>query len=159
MAFFDKLSGMAKNIGDKASDSIEITKLNNKIKAEKAAISAACQKLGEFYYAQHAVGEDFAPGAAEFLADIDARNEAIGQLQAEIERIQAEAAAAKAAAAAAQAAAAAAAAAPYQAAAPVVVAAPAEAPAEVPAAARVCACGAVVPEGMSFCGSCGARFA
>ena len=30
MAFFDKLSEMAKNIGDKTNDAIETTKLNSK---------------------------------------------------------------------------------------------------------------------------------
>lgn len=55
MAFFDKLGGLAKNIGDKTSDAIEINKLNSRINSEKAAAGEEMKKIGEFYY-------DFFPG-------------------------------------------------------------------------------------------------
>jgi len=134
MAFFDKLGGIAKNIGDKASDTIETTKLSGKIKAEKTAITALEQQIGAYCYQQHQAGQACDPGAAEWLAAIDGHNTAIAELQAEIARIQAAAAA------------------PAPEPMPVAEPAPAE------EAARVCACGAAVPAGMKFCGECGARF-
>ena len=133
MAFLDKLGGIAKNIGDKASDSMQTTKLNGKIKSEKAAITELQQKIGEYYYQQHAAGQAGDPGAAEWLAAIDGHKAAIAELQAEIARIQAD---------------------PEPEPAP----APAPAPAPEPALGRFCtACGAQVAPGLKFCGSCGAQ--
>ena len=160
-AFFDKLGGIAKNLGDKASDSIETTKLNNKIKAEKAAITELQRQIGEFYYQQHGAGQAGDPGAAEWIAAIEGHNAAIAELQAEIARIQAENAA------------------------PAAAAAPTAEPTttqgvfcaacghenalgtkfcggcgaklEAPGP-RLCACGAQVTPGLKFCGECGAKF-
>jgi predicted nucleic acid-binding Zn ribbon protein len=77
-------------IVDKATDAIEITKLNSKISAEKTAIAECMQQIGEYYYGKHQAGEPDDPGAAELYAAIDGHNKAIADTQAEIERIQAE---------------------------------------------------------------------
>ena len=66
MAFFDKLGDLAKNIGDKTTDAIETGKLNSKIGSETAAAAAQLQKVGEFYYAKFAAGEQVSPEALEF---------------------------------------------------------------------------------------------
>ena len=132
MAFLDKLGGIAKNIGDKASDSIETTKLGSKIKAEKSAIGELYGKIGEHYYELHQNGQAGDPGAANMLAAIDGHNAAIAEMQAEIARIQA---------------------APAQ-----EEQAPIPMPAQEEEALRVCAaCGAAVPAGMKFCGECGGK--
>jgi len=167
MALFDKLGGIAKNLSDKASDSVNTSKLNGKIKAERAAITELQQKIGAYYHQQHIAGQAGDPAAEEWLAAIDGHNAAIEELQAEITRIQAESAAQ---------------------AAPEPMAAPIPVPVAVPQgqgifctacgqenpagtrfcsgcgskleaeAPRVCACGAQVPPGVRFCGSCGAQF-
>jgi hypothetical protein len=90
MAFLDKLGDIARNIGDKATDAIETTKLNSKISAEKTAIAECMRQIGEYYYGKHETGEPDDPGTAEFFAAIDGHNKAIADTQAEIERIQAE---------------------------------------------------------------------
>jgi membrane protease subunit (stomatin/prohibitin family) len=90
MAFFDKLGDIARNIGDKATDAIETTKLNNKISAEKTAIAEFMRQIGEYYYGKHQAGESDDPGAAELYAAIDGHNRTIADTQAEIARIQAE---------------------------------------------------------------------
>jgi len=159
--FFDKVGGLAKNLGNKASDSIETTKLNSKIKAEKTAIAQLQQKIGEYYCQLHQAGQPGDPGAAEWLAAVDGHIAAIAELQAEIARIQAESPAPQAAAAA-----------------PVPdsqdvpcracghenpagtkfcggCGAKLEAEASAP---RVCACGAQLAPGVKFCGECGARY-
>ena len=56
MAFFDKLGGLAKTIGDKTADAIEINKLSSRINSEKAAAGEEMKKIGEFYYGSFAVG-------------------------------------------------------------------------------------------------------
>ena len=56
MAFFDKLGGLAKTIGDKTADAIEINKLSSRINSEKAAGGEEMKKIGVFYYGSFAVG-------------------------------------------------------------------------------------------------------
>ena len=50
MAFMDKLKQGAKNIGNKTTDAIEITKLNNTINTEKYNAKEEFKKIGEYYY-------------------------------------------------------------------------------------------------------------
>ena len=48
MAFFDKLGEMAKNVSEKASDSLETNKLISEINLTKGNIQALQRELGEF---------------------------------------------------------------------------------------------------------------
>lgn len=89
MALFDKLSGIAKNIGDKATDAIEMTKLNSKIGAEKTAINECLRQIGDYYFKKHQAGEPDDPGVADMLAAIDDHNRVIADTQDEIARMQA----------------------------------------------------------------------
>lgn len=133
MAFFDKLGDLTKNIGDKTTDAIETGKLNSKIGSETAAAAAQLQKVGEFYYAKFAAGEQVSPEALEFCQAAAAHYAAAEKAQAEIDRIRAENDAARAASSA--------------------VAAPPRS-----AAGPACtSCGAVNAPGTRFCGSCGAK--
>jgi len=156
MAFFDKLNEVAKNIGDKAGEAIETTKLNSKINSEKNAIDGKYKKIGEFYYQQYQAGENLPEEAAAFCAEIDAHNAAIADAKAEIERIKTENAAA----------------APPP-------AAPTSGETFCPACGkanqsgtkfcaecgeklatpekRICSCGAEIAAGIRFCGECGAK--
>ncbi|MCL2496353.1 MAG: zinc ribbon domain-containing protein [Clostridiales bacterium] len=161
MAFLNKLNDIAKNIGDKAGDAIETTKLNSKINSEKSAIDGIYKKIGEYYYQLYQADGNLPEEAAAFCAEIDAHNVAIAEAKAEIERIKAENAAAAEAA---------------------------PAPAPMPKAPdeifctdcgkanqagtkfcsecggklaspgkRTCACGAEIVPGVRFCGECGAK--
>jgi len=177
MPFLNKLSGIAKNLGDKASEALEVNKLNSKINAERNAAAEDMRKIGEFFYARHEAGEACDPGVAELLAAIDEHNNAVRETQAEITRIQTESAQNQAARAAQQENARAAA--PTLAQDPVMAAATVACPscgAQLSADAKFCRecgarieapveitenvcpeCGAAVPEGGKFCGSCGAK--
>jgi len=133
MAFFDKLSDFAKNIGDKTTDAIETGKLQSKINSEKSLAGEELKKIGEFYYNAWLNGGEIAPEILEVCTAAKAHYDAAGEAQAEIDRIRAENEAAKAAAAAP--------------AAPEVPAAP---------AGIVCtACGAENAPGTKFCCNCG----
>ena len=164
MAFFDKLSDFAKNIGDKTTDAIETGKLQSKVNSEKNLAGEELKKIGEFYYNAWLNGGEIAPEVLEICTAAKAHYDAAGEAQAEIDRIRAENEAAKAAAAA-----------------PVAPAAPAgivcaacgtannpgtkfccncgnklEIPA--PPTPKTCPnCGAAIAEGMKFCGECGTR--
>jgi len=136
MAFFDKLSDLAKNIGDKTTDAIETGKLQSKVNSEKNLAGEELKKIGEFYYNLFASGGEAAPEVLEFCQSAKAHYDAAAEAQAEIDRIRAENEAEKAAAAAA--------------AAPVVPAAP--------AVGLVCpACGTVGSPGVKFCQNCGGK--
>ena len=50
MAFLDKLTGIAKNIGDKAGEVVETTKLSVKISGEKDKILENQRLIGEYFY-------------------------------------------------------------------------------------------------------------
>jgi len=167
MAFFDKLSDFAKNIGDKTTDAIETGKLQSKINSEKNLAGEELKKIGQFYYNAWLNGGEIAPEILEVCTAAKAHYDAADEAQAEIDRIRAENEAAKAAAAAP--------------AAPEVPAAPAgivctacgaeNAPGtkfccncgnklEIPAPPepKICPnCGATVADGMRFCGECGQK--
>ncbi|MCL1974869.1 MAG: zinc ribbon domain-containing protein [Firmicutes bacterium] len=160
MAFFEKLNDIAKNIGDKASETIETTKLNSKISSAKTAIDGIYKKIGEHYYLQYKEGSNLSEEAMGFCAEIDTHNEAINEAKMEIERIKADNASA----------------------APVQAAPIAQADSEIICSAcgkenlpgtkfcmecgeklaapekRICSCGAQIPPGVKFCGECGAKF-
>ncbi|MDR3299037.1 MAG: zinc ribbon domain-containing protein [Candidatus Accumulibacter sp.] len=169
MAFFDTLGDIVRNIGDKATDALETTKLNTKINAEKTAIAECMRRIGEYYHAKHQAGEPDDSGVAEIHAAIDGHNAAIAETQAEITRIQAENAAQAARAAAAV---------PAATAAPAAgeIVCPSCGKANVPGTKfcrecggkleipvapvdRACpGCGAPVPATSRFCGECGYKF-
>lgn len=133
MAFFDKLGDLAKNIGDKTTDAIETGKLNSKIGSETAAAAAQLQKVGEFYYAKFAAGEQVSPEALEFCQAAAAHYAAAEKAQAEIDRIRAENDAAER---------------------PLPLW---RLPPRSAAGPACTSCGAVNAPGTRFCGSCGAK--
>ena len=47
MAFFDKLNSIAKNVGDKTGDAIEMAKINARIASERGAMNDIYRQLGE----------------------------------------------------------------------------------------------------------------
>jgi RNA polymerase subunit RPABC4/transcription elongation factor Spt4/cell division protein FtsL len=90
MAFFDKLSEIAKTATDKAGVAVEVTKLNTKIGSERSKINNLKTQIGEFFIAQYEAGTTFQPEVMDLFAQIDACNGAIVELQAEIARVKEE---------------------------------------------------------------------
>ncbi len=91
MAFFDKLNDFAKNVGEKAGDAIEITKLNNKINTEKAAIAEEYRKIGEYYYTKHTEGNSVDSEVDELIVSIDAHKNLIMETETQIRVMKEEA--------------------------------------------------------------------
>lgn len=135
MAFFDKINQVAKNLGDRTTDAIETTKLNNKANAEKNAAAEELKKIGEFYYQVFLSGGAVAPEVLEACQSAKAHYDAAEAAQAGIANIKAENEAAKAAASVQ----------------------PAAVPTQpVRSAGVYCtACGAANAEGTKFCAECG----
>lgn len=130
MAFFDKLSEVAKNIGEKTSDAIETSKLNSKISTETAAADAELRKIGAFYYDQFAQSHEVLPEILELCNTAKAHYNAAADAQAEIEKIKSEGSA-------------------YHS--TVSVSSEFEAKTKCPS------CGTENDSGTKFCGSCGAK--
>ena len=136
MAFFDKLSDIAKNIGDKTSDALETSKLNSKISGEKSAITECMRKIGEYINQQRLENGFTDDNLTELFAEIDAHNAAIAEAQAGIEAIKVAAAAPT----------------------PVQTQAASVPIADANPDAVVCsACGQNNPSGTKFCGGCGGK--
>ena len=164
MAFFDKLSDLAKNIGDKTTDAIETGKLQSKINSEKSLAGEELKKIGEFYYNAWLNGGEIAPEILEVCTAAKAHYDAADEAQDEIDRIRAENEAAKAAAAA-----------PAAPAAPAGIVCTACGAENAPGTKFCCNCGnkleipappepkicpnrgATVADGMRFCGECGQK--
>ncbi len=134
MALFEKLNRMAKNIGDKAGDAVEITKLTGDITLENNALNGDLKKIGEFYYNIFARGGEVAPEVIDWCNSAKVRYENIAVKQAEIERIKAENEAEKAAEK------------------------PQEQPVvQQPEGVKCLGCGAVNAPGTKFCAECGTK--
>jgi len=133
MAFLDKLNTIAKNVGEKTGDAIEITKLNAKISSEKSAMNELYKQLGEKIYEKYAAGAYQDVDMAALFTEVDAHRANIAEAEGKIDAIKAENEA-KAQAAEVQ---------------------PAEKAA--PAGAVCPGCGAAVAEGIKFCNQCGTK--
>ena len=134
MALLDKLNTIAKNVGEKTGDAIEITKLNAKIASEKSAMTELYKQLGEKIYEKYAQGAYQSEDMAALFAAVDARKAGIAEAEGKILAIREENQTKAQAAAEVQ-------------------------PAENTASAGVvCSgCGAVCADGVKFCDQCGTK--
>ena len=99
MGFFDQLSGAAKNlgavagdlakqVGEKANDALEITKLNAKISAEKVEIEKEMKKISEALFEKFSKGEEVPEEIREFCDNIKTRYANIDAIKEEIEKVK-----------------------------------------------------------------------
>lgn len=94
MAFFDKISEMAKNVGDKTGDMIEVTKLGGQISDAEKRIVDQKKAIGEYCWTQYIANVQLDPEIAKMCASIKEDEELIARTQAEIRSIKADKAAA-----------------------------------------------------------------
>lgn len=90
MAFFDKLSEVAKNVTERAADGLETNRLTGDVALEKGNIQCYQRELGEFYWAKFALGEKLDDEAMLICDKIVVAQERIRSLEAQIEQIKAE---------------------------------------------------------------------
>lgn len=90
MAFFDKISEMAKNVGDKTGDMIEVTKLGGQISDAEKRIVDQKKAIGEYCWTQYIANVQLDPEIAKMCASIKEDEELIARTQAEIRSIKAD---------------------------------------------------------------------
>ncbi|SHJ69491.1 zinc ribbon domain-containing protein [Parasporobacterium paucivorans] len=133
MDLFEKLGEMAKSVGDKANETIELGKLNAKINDEKLKMNVNFQKIGKYYYDRYKAGERMDGNVQSYCEDLDAASKKIDELKKELDNIKNKTDAAKAARAAE----------------------------DIPESASesiVCEnCGHLNKPGTNFCGNCGTK--
>lgn len=94
MAFFDKLGEMAKNVGDKTGDMIEVGKLNSRVSEAEKRIVEKKREIGEYCWARYIANIQLDPEVAKLCAAIKEDEALIAKTQAEIRSIKADKAAA-----------------------------------------------------------------
>ncbi len=157
MALYDKFNSLMKNVGEKANEAIEITKLNSKISAEHNAAAEDYKKIGEHYYAKYAAGQPVDEDVAELLASIDAHNAAVREAEAQIQTLKEEPTSPEAASAAPSANAAVCPSCGKQNPADTRFCSDCGSKIEAPAERKCPVCGAVVAPGVKFCSGCGTK--
>lgn len=144
MAFFKdlgkKITEGVQDASEKASELLEVTKLNAEISKEKGAIDEAKKQIGDKVLAMYKAGENLPPTLADELNIIDSHLKTIAGIEAKIREVKGEPAAQQS---------------------DTLVPTPPTAPAAGEpgaAAAKFCAnCGAKLAEGTAFCGECGQK--
>ena len=88
MAFFDKVSNIAKSAADKTGEMVEVSKINLKINECKGKVAAGKTQLGEYYWKKYESGEALDDQAMEICAQIKTENDTIEQYNNEIQKIK-----------------------------------------------------------------------
>ena len=89
MDFLDTLNLVVKNIGDKANDALELTRLTGKIAADRAAAGEDLKKIGAMYYEVYAATGEAVPEVLELCQSAKAHYDAAAAAQADIDRSKA----------------------------------------------------------------------
>lgn len=87
MSLFDNLNNLAKNVGDKANETMELNKLNKRISSEKVLIKEDLEKIGKYFYEKYKNGEIVDNGVAGALSSIDVHYSIIKETEEQIARI------------------------------------------------------------------------
>ncbi|OLR54656.1 hypothetical protein BHK98_00240 [Hornefia porci] len=82
MAFLDTLRDAAQQMGDRASDALETSKLKGKINSEKKEINIEMQKIGKIFFDKIKSGEiESDEDLKNIIEKIDAHNQTIDELK------------------------------------------------------------------------------
>ncbi|WP_352399578.1 hypothetical protein [Anaerotignum sp.] len=90
MDLFEKIGEVAKNLSEKAGDSLEINRLNGEISIEKGNIQCYQRELGEYYWAKFATGEKLDDEAMLICDKIVVSQDRMRALDLQIEKIKSE---------------------------------------------------------------------
>ena len=88
MSIFDKVNKMAKNVTEKATEAMEITRLNTKIGEENRNILDYQKKIGEIIWSKFEAGEVLSLEIAEICENIRKSKEVITGVMGEIQKLK-----------------------------------------------------------------------
>ena len=89
MAFLDKLGELARNVGDKTNEMLEVSRLSSKVRSEENAVADRKRELGQYIFEQYLSGGQLDETAVDYCREIQAGEESIEALNAEIQRLKA----------------------------------------------------------------------
>lgn len=84
MAFINKLNSFVKEVGDRATDTVKIGKLNMQINEENAAITKILHQIGEMYFAAWSCGNEPGDAIARLCAEAEGHRRNIDQIRGQI---------------------------------------------------------------------------
>lgn len=90
MAFLDTLETITNNIGEKANNAMEVSKLNNKLSAINKTILSTKKELGNYCWEQYQHGKSFDAKIDELCEKIKTCTDDIARIKSDIEKIKAD---------------------------------------------------------------------
>lgn len=87
MALLDKIGEVAKNMTEKAGDTLELNRLNGEIAIEKGNIQCFHRELGEHYWAKFVMGELLDEDAMMICDKVVASQDRIRRLDEQMDKI------------------------------------------------------------------------
>ena len=91
MDLMDKVNDIARMVGDKASELVEIGKLNLKINQENAAVESLQKQIGEIAFGKFRSGDELDPEIEELCIKIEKHKRSMAETQRNLNRMKASA--------------------------------------------------------------------
>lgn len=88
MEIRDKVNEIARLVGDKAGEMVEIGKLNAKVYSENGEVDALKKQLGEICFGKYRAGDALDPEIEEVCARIEKHKRKIAELQQTLRRMK-----------------------------------------------------------------------
>lgn len=88
MDFMDKVNDIAKKVGDKATELVELGKLNVKVQSETAEVEALQKKIGEICFGKYRAGDELDPEIENICISIEKHKRSIAETQRTIHKMK-----------------------------------------------------------------------
>ena len=89
MDFMDKVNDIARMVGDKASELVEIGKLNLKLNQENASVESLQKQIGEICFGKFRSGDELDPEVEELCIKIEKHKRTMAETQRALSRMKA----------------------------------------------------------------------
>lgn len=86
MDLMDKVNDIARMVGDKANELIEVGKLNLKMNQENAAVESLQKQIGEIAFGKFRSGDELDPEIEELCIKIEKHKRTMAETQRELNR-------------------------------------------------------------------------
>jgi len=88
MDFMEKVNDIAKMVGDKASELVELGKLNLKLSSESERVADLQKKIGEICFGKYRSGDELDPEIENLCAEIEKHKRNMAEVQRSISKMK-----------------------------------------------------------------------